>query len=93
MLDVSAQCVALGEPHYRTYDGAMLHYQGACKYLLTGTKASLPTTLQAFSVYLKNEHKDLLDWGSWTLYAEVIINGHTIRMDRYLNVMVRYLII
>lgn len=87
--DVSAQCIALGDPHYRTFDGAMLHFQGACHYLLSETKDDLPSALIPYSVYIKNEHQDhSTDHGAWTHSTEIKIMGHKIYMDRFFNVMV-----
>ena len=31
-------CYVWGDPHYVTFDAKLIHYQGVCKYLLSGTK-------------------------------------------------------
>jgi fructose-1,6-bisphosphatase len=38
-MDISetCTCMASGDPHYKTYDGQMIHFMGTCKYTLTKT--------------------------------------------------------
>ncbi|GFR93194.1 zonadhesin-like [Elysia marginata] len=49
------ECVASGDPHYRTFDGAMIHFQGECEYTLV---RSLTAQGQcAFEVTAQNEHR------------------------------------
>ncbi|KAK3092700.1 hypothetical protein FSP39_006142 [Pinctada imbricata] len=48
-------CRASGDPHYKTFDGQWIHFQGVCKYLLTELiNAFAPCWL---SVSVKNENR------------------------------------
>ncbi|KAG1684460.1 SCO-spondin [Nymphon striatum] len=45
----SGKCVVWGRYHYRTFDGKLYHFQGACTYLLTKDCAE-----NTFSIFLQN---------------------------------------
>lgn len=49
-------CVVFGEPHYRTFDGFVFHFQGSCAYLLA-RHCVRAAHLPFFSVEAKNERR------------------------------------
>lgn len=52
-LGTTCSCTASGDPHYRTFDGEMIHFHGACKYIL----AASSDKQCGFSVEGKNEYR------------------------------------
>lgn len=53
-------CTVFGDPHYRTYDGRVFNFQGACKYLLTSDCKN-----NTFSVRVTNDARTSQSF-SWT---------------------------
>ncbi|KAK3105270.1 hypothetical protein FSP39_021390 [Pinctada imbricata] len=51
----TCKCIAMGDPHYKTYDGQMIHFQGICKYLLTELTYKYDPCW--FSVSVQNENR------------------------------------
>lgn len=51
------QCLVSGDPHYRTFDHFVHHFQGRATYALTQTLGSLPGTLEPFSVAGRNRRR------------------------------------
>ncbi|KAK1896268.1 IgGFc-binding protein [Dissostichus eleginoides] len=51
-----ATCRAVGDPHYRTFDGRRFNFQGTCTYIMT-TVAEKASDLREFTVTTKNDHR------------------------------------
>lgn len=76
-----AICYVSGDPHYRTFDGLILHYQGVCRYNLASSQQHFPT-LPYFRVLAKNERRPGSTHVSYTRYVDVEIFGHNVRLDK-----------
>ena len=80
-------CSASSDPHYRTYDGQMIHFMGVCKY--TMTKSLTKNDPCAFSVEVKNEHRGRNRRVAYTRAVDVRIYGKLVRLAPGHKVYVR----
>ncbi|XP_068507212.1 kielin/chordin-like protein isoform X1 [Syngnathus scovelli] len=69
-----ATCIAFGDPHYRTFDGRMLHFQGACTYVLAQDCQG-----GDFSIHVTNDDRGR-QGVSWTKEVTVFIGDVTVRL-------------
>ncbi|XP_023931493.1 fibropellin-1 [Lingula anatina] len=68
-------CFVAGDPHFYSYDGSWIHFQGTCKYRLTkNTNAGL----KDFDIFVQNEHRHNITGVSWVHSVEIHVYGHVI---------------
>lgn len=71
-------CVASGDPHYRQYDGNMVHFMGICKYTLSQTVGMLDEC--GFVIEVKNENRNGVTRVAYTRMVDVTVMGRTFRL-------------
>jgi len=75
-------CTIYGDPHYYTYDGDRLDYQGDCRYLASSYCGNNTDTAN-FSVIIKQEYRPGNIWServTFIQYVDVVIDGWTARL-------------
>ncbi|XP_077451474.1 kielin/chordin-like protein isoform X1 [Stigmatopora argus] len=70
----AATCIAFGDPHYRTFDGRMLHFQGACTYVL-----ARDCRAGDFSVHATNDDRGR-QGVSWTKEVTVFVGDVAVQL-------------
>ncbi|KAL1777523.1 kielin chordin [Sigmodon hispidus] len=69
-----ASCMAFGDPHYRTFDGRLLHFQGCCSYVLAKDCRG-----EDFSVHVTNDDRGRRGV-AWTQEVAVLLGTVLVRM-------------
>nr|XP_016813620.2 kielin/chordin-like protein isoform X2 [Pan troglodytes] len=67
-------CMAFGDPHYRTFDGRLLHFQGSCSYVLAKDCHS-----GDFSVHVTNDDRGR-SGVAWTQEVAVLLGDVAVRL-------------
>ncbi|XP_065139710.1 kielin/chordin-like protein isoform X3 [Paramisgurnus dabryanus] len=69
-----ATCIVFGDPHYRTFDGKMVNFQGTCTYVLAQDCQG-----GDFSVHVSNEDRGRKEV-SWTKEVTVFIGDVVVQL-------------
>ena len=82
------ECLAKGDPHYTTFDGAHIELYEDCKYLMAASRSHEGHC--RFRVEIKNELRPLSNHPdrTFTRLVDVILPGETIRLSRGKRVFV-----
>ncbi|OWF54870.1 Zonadhesin [Mizuhopecten yessoensis] len=76
--EASCTCTVSGDPHFRTFDKQMIHFQGICKYTLV--KVTDVNDLCQFNVEVKNERRGRNTRVSFARLVDVKIYGFEVRL-------------
>ncbi|XP_013358713.1 PREDICTED: kielin/chordin-like protein [Chinchilla lanigera] len=77
-----ASCMAFGDPHYRTFDGRLLHFQGSCSYVLVKDCHG-----GDFSVHVTNDGRGR-SGVAWTQEVAVLLGAVAVQLLQGGTVMV-----
>nr|XP_040147576.1 kielin/chordin-like protein isoform X1 [Ictidomys tridecemlineatus] len=77
-----ASCMAFGDPHYRTFDGRLLHFQGSCSYVLAKDCHG-----GDFSVHVTNNDRGRRGV-AWTQEVAVLLGDMVVQLLHGKTVMV-----
>ncbi|KAM4553451.1 kielin/chordin-like protein [Fundulus diaphanus] len=69
-----ATCTAFGDPHYRTFDGRMFHFQGTCTYIL-----AMDCKGEDFRVLVTNDDRGRKGV-SWTKEVTILIRDVAVQL-------------
>ena len=72
-------CLIAGDPHIHTFDGAWIHFQGSCRYLLAGPPE---TETDLFKVTGKFGPRNGNRLVTWLKSTELIIGEKTIEIRK-----------
>ncbi|XP_078582341.1 kielin/chordin-like protein isoform X2 [Branchiostoma floridae x Branchiostoma japonicum] len=70
-----ATCTTFGDPHYRTFDGKMIHFQGTCVYTLAADCDG-----GDFEVLVQNDDRGAFGAVSWTQESKIKLKGVEIEL-------------
>jgi hypothetical protein len=75
-------CYVAGDPHFKTFDGAVIQFQGVCTYTLAKPDPRKLGILSDFSVEIKNEHRDGEMKLSWAKSVKITVYETVILLDK-----------
>jgi hypothetical protein len=74
-------CIISGDPHYKTFDGKQIHYQGECLYNLV-SRVDANNGLPDFSILGKHEKRPGNQNVTYLRYLQVNYLSYVIKLKR-----------
>ena len=75
-------CHVAGDSHFRTFDGALIQFQGICTYTLARPDSAQLGNLVDFNVEIKNENRHSFTKASGTQYVTIDVYGVNVKLDK-----------